>query len=319
MMAIDPNNRPGGKTLVLTAKSANKVQWFDAATLAHIADLDMPASTHELIRSPDGTKVYGSVYGGGIFGKNKDPDRRVAVIDLAAKSLERTIDVGANLAPHSVMMDAMRMLWSTAELGNAVLAIDPTSGKVDRIEIGGSPHWIAISHTTGKLFASFKTKESVAVLDIGARKVLGTIVIPHGAEGIAVSPDGATLFVCAHQKGVVHAFDTRTHAHRKTIAIEGAPGEANQLRRVRVSSDGRYVCVSSHVDNFAAVYDAATLRQIGGFATPKAPMGFGFAGDGKHAYLCCHDAAVALEFDLASASITREFPTAAGCEFVISY
>ena len=318
-MAIDPNNRPGGKTLVLTAKSANKVQWFDAATLALSADLDMPGSTHELIRSHDGTKVYGSVYGGGIFGKNKDPDRRIAVIDLAAKSLERTIDVGANLAPHSVMMDAARMLWSTAELGNAVLAIDPTSGKVDRIEIGGSPHWIAISHTTGKLFASFKTKEAVAVVDTAARKVLGTIAIPYGAEGIAVSPDGATLFVCAHQEGVVHVFDTRTHAHRKMIAIEGAPGEANQLRRVRVSPDGRYVCASSHVDNFAAVYDAATLRQIGGFATPKAPMGFGFAGDGRHAYLCCHDAALALEFDLTNARITRQFPTAAGCEFVISY
>jgi DNA-binding beta-propeller fold protein YncE len=318
-MTMDPNNRPGGATLILTAKSANKIQWFDAATLTHIADLDMPASTHELIRSPDGGKVYASVYGGGIFGKNKDPDRRIAVIDLASKALDRTIDVGANLAPHSVMMDAARTLWSTAELGDAVLAIDPEIGKVDRIDLGGSPHWIAISHTTGKLFASFKTREAVAVVDTAARKMRGTISISHGAEGIAVSPDGATLFVCAHQKGVVHVFDARSHALRKTLAIEGAPGEANQLRRVRVSPDGRYVCASSHVDGFAAVYDAATLKQIGGFATPKAPMGFGFAADGKRAFLCCHDAAVTLEFDLTSARITREFQTAPGCEFVISY
>jgi DNA-binding beta-propeller fold protein YncE len=316
---IDPNDRPGGGTLILTAKSANKIQWFDAGTLAHIGDLDMPASTHELIRSPDGAKMYASVYGGGIFGKNKDPDRRIAVIDLDSKSLERTIDVGANIAPHSVMMDASGTLWSTGELGNAVLAIDPASGKVNRIDIGGSPHWIAISHSMQKLFASFKTKEAVAVLDTTSHKLLGTIAIPHGAEGIAVSPDGQTLFVCAHWKGVVHVFNTRTHALRKTIAIEGAPGEANQLRRVRVSPDGRYVCASSHVDNFAAVYDAATLTQVGGFPTPKAPMGFGFAADGKRAFLCCHDAAITLEFELASARIMRQFPTAAGCEFVISY
>ena len=316
---LDPNNRPGGATLILTAKSANKIQWFDARTLAHLADLDMPASTHEMIRSPGGDKVYASVYGGGIFGKNKDPDRRIAVIDLASKTLERTIDVGANIAPHSVMMDASGTLWSTAELGNAVLAIDPATGKVDRINIGGSPHWIAVSHSTGKLFASFKTKEAVAVLDTASRKVLGTIAIPHGAEGIAVSPDGETLFVCAHWQGVVHVFDTRTHARSKTIAIAGAPGEVNQLRRVRVSPDGRYVCASSHVDSFAAVYDAATLKQIGGFATPKAPMGFGFAADGNHAFLCCHDAAVMLEFDMTAARITREFATAAGCEFVILY
>jgi hypothetical protein len=48
---LDPNNLPGGETLILTAKSANKIQWFDAGSLEHLGDLDMPASTHELIRS----------------------------------------------------------------------------------------------------------------------------------------------------------------------------------------------------------------------------------------------------------------------------
>lgn len=316
---LDPNNRPGGDNLILTAKSAGKVQFFDARTLALTGEIAMPASTHEMVRSADGAKVYASVYGGGIFGKNKDPDRRIAVIDLATKSLARTIDVGGNIAPHSAMMDEGGTLWATAELANAVLAIDPSTDQVERIEIGGAPHWIAISHETGKLFASFKTKEAVAVLDIEQRKRIDLITIPHGAEGIAVSPDGWALFVCAHGRGEVHAFDTRTHALHQTLRIDGAPGEANQLRRVRVSPDGRYVCVSSHVDNYAAVYDALTLEQIAGFPTPKAPMGFGFAADNEHAYLCCHDAAVTLEFALASGRVSRQFATAPGCEFVISY
>ncbi len=316
---IDPNNRPGGPNLILTAKSANKIQFFDAGTLVKAGEIDMPASTHEMIRSLDGKKVFASVYGGGIFGKNKDPDRRIAVIDLASNKLERIIDVGDNLAPHSVMMDVRGTLWSTAELGNAVLAIDPETEMVDRIDVGGSPHWIAISHTNAKLFASFKTKEAVAVVDIQSRRMTDKIPIPHGAEGIAVSPDGETLFVCAHWKGMLHVIDARSHVHRRTVAIAGAPGEANQLRRVRVSPDGRYVCASSHVDNFAAVYEADTLKQVGGFKTPKAPMGFGFAADGMHAYLCCHDAAITMEFELGSGRVTRQFATAAGCEFIIAY
>jgi len=316
---IDPNNRPGGPHLILTAKSANKVQFFDAVTLAPAGDIDMPGSTHEMIRSADGNKVYASIYGGGIFGKNKDPDRCIAVIDLASKSLERTIDVGDNVAPHSLMMDGHGTLWSTAELGHAVLAIDPLTDKVERVDVGGSPHWIAFSHPMFKLFASFKTRNAVAVVDTRSRRVTGTIQILHGAEGIAVSPDGGTLFVCAHHKGLLHVIDTHSQALRRTLPIEGAPGEADQLRRVRVSPDGRYVCVSSHVDNFAAVYDADTLHQIAGFATLAAPMGFGFAADGRHAYLCCHDAAVTLEFELDGGHITRQFPTAAGCEFIISY
>ncbi len=153
----DLNNRYGGPNLIVTAKTAHKVHFVDAATLAVTATIDMPGSTHEMVRSPDGKKVYASIYGGGIFGKNKDPDRRIAVIDLATKSLERTIDVGDALAPHSLMMDVRGTLWSTAELGNAVLAIDPFTDKVERIAVGGSPHWIAICHATGKLFASFKT------------------------------------------------------------------------------------------------------------------------------------------------------------------
>ncbi len=223
------------------------------------------------------------------------------------------------MAPHSVMMDEGGTLWCTAELANAVLAIEPRTGKVERVPVGGAPHWIAISHVTGKLFASFKTREAVAVLDLESRKVIGLITIPQGAEGIAVSPDGWALFVCAHRKGVVHAFDTRTHALHRTVIIDGAPGTANQLRRVRVSPDGRYVCASSHVDNYAAVYDAFSFEQIAGFPTPKAPMGFGFAADGAHGFLCCHDAATVLEFDLASGRLTREFQTAAGAEFIISY
>jgi DNA-binding beta-propeller fold protein YncE len=318
-MTPDPNNRPGGPHLILTAKSANKLQFFDAATLAKTAEIDMPASTHEMIRSSDGGKIFASVYGGGIFGKNKDPDRRIAVIDLASKTLERSIDVGDTVAPHSLMMDAAGTLWSTAELGNAVLAIDPDTNKAERINVGGAPHWIALSHSTGKLFASFKTKDAVAVVDTASRRVTGTIPIPHGAEGIAVTPDGETLLVCAHWKGVVHVIDARSGQFRRSIAIDGAPGETNQLRRVRVSPDGRYVCASSHVDNFAAVYDIATLKQVAGFDTPKAPMGFGFAADGRHAFLCCHDDAVVLEFELASGRIIRRFPTAAGCEFIIAY
>jgi DNA-binding beta-propeller fold protein YncE len=315
---LDPNNRPGGPHLIVTAKSADKVQFFDAATLQQTGEIDMPGSTHEMVLSPDGSQVFASIYGGGIFGKNSNPDRRIAVIDLPTKSLVRTIDVGAVVAPHGVMLDVTGTLWATGELGNALLAIDVETGTVQQIDIGGSPHWLAVSHSAGKVFASCKTSDFVVAVDIQQRNVTDKIPIPHLAEGVAVTPDGETLYVCAHRKGEFYQFDARGHALCRTIAIEGAPGEARQLRRVRMSPDGRYLLVASHVDNHAAIYDAS-LKQIGSIATPKAPMAFGFDADGRHAYVCCHDAAVVLEFELATARVTRQFPTAAGCEFIIAY
>lgn len=314
----DPNNLPGGPRLVVTAKTANVVQFFDAATLALVDTLAMPASTHEMVRSPDGRHVFASVYGGGIFGKNKDPDRRVAVIDLERRALERLIDVGADIAPHGVMMDG-ETLWVTAELGDGVLAIDPRSDTVERIDIGGRAHWVAVSQPGRKVFASCKTSDVVVVLDADSRKPVARLTIPNLAESLAVSPDGATLYVCAHAKGELYVFDTRTHALRATLAIEGTPGEARQLRRVRVSPDGHYVVASSLLDCHVAIYEAETHKQVGSLATAKAPMGFGFAADGRHAFVCCHDDATVMEFELASGRATRTFQTASGCEFIISY
>src|SRR3954467_12779660 len=152
----DLNNRPAGPKLIVTAKTAHKVHFVDAASLAVTATLDMPGSTHELALSPDGRLAYGSVYGDGVFAKRVNPDRRIVVIDLPSRSLKRVIDLGAVYAPHGVMMDEHGTLWSSSELGNAVLAIDPATDKVTPIDVGSTAHWVAVSHATGKVFVSVK-------------------------------------------------------------------------------------------------------------------------------------------------------------------
>jgi DNA-binding beta-propeller fold protein YncE len=318
-MISDPNNRPGGPRLVVTCKTANKVQFFDAASLAMTGEIGMPASTHEMVLSADGRGVFASVYGGGIFGKNANPDRRIALIDLARMSVAGMLDAGADVAPHGVMLDRDGMVWCTAELANAVMVIDPATGSAQSIETGKAAHWLAISHAADKVFASCKTSDFVAVIDRGARKMTGRLPIPDLAEGLCVSPDGGTLLVCAHRTPTLYAFDALSGSLRETITIAGGEGRPNQLKRVRVSPDGRFVCVSSLLDNHAAIFDAASLHQIASIGTRKAPMGFGFAQDGQHAYLCCHDDAVVQEIELATGRVTRQFETASGCEYVIAY
>ena len=315
---IDPNNRPGGPNLIVTAKSAHKVHFLDAATLAMTATIDMPGSTHELALSPDGRTAYGSVYGDGVFAKRINPDRRVVVIDLPSKSLARVIDLGAVYAPHGVMMDAAGMLWSSGELGHAVLVIDPKTDKVEKIDVGNTAHWLALSHVTGKAFVSVK-HDYVVVIDMARRVVIERIKLPHVIEGLAIAPDGATLYCCAQTAAEFYVIDAKSHALARTVAIEGANAAKPQMRRVRVSPDNKYVVVSSNQDAHAGVFLADGLAQIASFPTKKSPMGFGFAADGKHAYLCCHDDAEVFEFELATGRVARTFATAAGCEFIIAY
>jgi DNA-binding beta-propeller fold protein YncE len=315
---LDLNNRPGGPNLIVTAKTAHKVHFLDAATLTLSKTIDMPGSTHELALSADGRTAYGSVYGDGIFIKRVNPDRRVVVIDLPSQSLTRVIDLGQVYAPHGVMMDEHGAVWCSGELGNAVLVIDPATDKVQRIDVGNTAHWVAISHATGKAFVSVKTKD-VVVVDVARRAVIDRIKLPQVTEGLAISPDGAALYVCAQTAPEFYAIDARSHAVQQTIAIDEANPINPQMRRVRVSPDNRYVVVSSNKGEHAAIYAADGLKRIASFPTKKSPMGFGFAPDGEHAYLCCHDDAVVFEFELKTGKVARTFPTEAGCEFIVAY
>jgi DNA-binding beta-propeller fold protein YncE len=263
-------------------------------------------------------QMGGTVYGDGIFTKRINPDRRIVVIDLPSKSLTRVIDLGEICAPHGVMMDGAGALWSSGELANAVFAIDPASAEVQRIDVGNTAHWLAISHKTGQAFVSVKT-DFIVVVDVARRVVVGRITVPELTEGLAVSPDGDTLYVCAQTAAEFYVIDAHTHAVLQTVAIEGSNAAKPQMRRVRVSPDNRYVLVSLHQDSRAAIYAVDGLKPIASFATGKGPMGFGFAPDGQRAYLCCHDDEVVIEFELASGKATRSFATDAGCEFIVAY
>ncbi len=315
---LDLNNRPGGPNLIVTAKTEHKVHFLDAETFKLSKTIDMPGSTHELALSPDGRTAYGSIYGDGIFTRRINPDRRIVAIDLPSQSLGRVIDLGETYAPHGVMMDMSGALWCSGELGNAVLVVDPATDKVQRIDVGGTAHWIAISHATGKAFVSVKS-DAVAVIDVERRVVIDRIGVPQVTEGLAISPDGGRLYVCAQTAAEFYAIDARTHAVLQTVPIDEADPINPQMRRVRVSPDNRYVLVSVNKGNHAAIYLADGLRRVASFPTKKSPMGFGFAPDGEHAYLCCHDDAVVFEFALDSGQVTRSFETAAGCEFIVAY
>jgi DNA-binding beta-propeller fold protein YncE len=199
-----------------------------------------------------------------------------------------------------------------------VLVVDPSTDAVQKIDVGSTAHWLVVSQATGKVFVSVK-QDYVVVVDAARRVVVDKIKVPNIIEGLAISPDGNTLYCCAQTAAELYVIDAASHALRHTVPIDGADGARRQMRRVRVSPDNRYLVVSSNQDCHAAIYLADGLEQVASFPTKKSPMGFGFAPDGKHAYLCCHDDNEVAEFELATGTITRTFPTAAGCEFIVAY
>lgn len=99
--------------------------------------------------------------------------------------------------------------------GNALMTfhpdIDPKSGKVTTIALGGSPEFLA-ADGSGKAYVNLEDKDLVAVVDLHTNKVLDRWPVAPGGHpvGMAIDPAGHHLFVgCRNpQKLVVMSTDT---------------------------------------------------------------------------------------------------------------
>jgi DNA-binding beta-propeller fold protein YncE len=304
--------------IILTAKNDERVEFYDAGTHARLAALDMPAPVHELALTPE--RAYGTVYGGGIFGKNKDPDHRVVVVDLAAREIDGFIDVGAYLAPHGLMFGADGLLWVTAELNNAIVGIDVVRRKVAAaIDTGGAAHWLTVAPDGRRAYVSHKQTPCLAIVDLMNRRVAGQVDIPNRCEGVALSKDGERLYVASHTAAELNVIDTRREKLIQSIRIEGGGEDRTQLRRVRISPDERWLLFSSHLDGNVAIFSLPDLEQTALIKVGKAPMGFGFPDAPDRALVCNHDDGVVSVLDLVAGAVTASFASGKGCEFVEYY
>jgi DNA-binding beta-propeller fold protein YncE len=127
---------------------------------------------------------------------------------------------------------------------------------------------------------------TVTVVDAGALKVLGTFnVVPDGktprdpaqaaaypllvklrgvnyVQGLALSPNGHTLYVSRGYLGDVAAFDVASHRLLWRLEIGGVRAD-----HVALSRDGRRLFVSALTANEVQVIDTASHRFVGSFPT----------------------------------------------------
>ena len=93
--------------------------------------------------------------------------------------------------------------------GNALIAfspdIDPKTGKVDTIALGGAPEFLA-TDGSGKVYINLEDKDVVAVVDLASRAVVARWpVAPAGhSVGMAIDPSGKHLFLgCRNPQDLV--------------------------------------------------------------------------------------------------------------------
>ena len=144
---------------------------------------------------------------------------------------------------------------------------------------------------------------TVSVIDIAAGAVVATLPVAAGPDGIAITPDGATVFVSGASAASVSVIDAATDKPLPAIDVGKGP------QGLAITPDGRWLLVAVNGEDRMAIVDTAT-RSVAGTVAVAKPHTVAVRGDGKLAYVTSQEPghfALAI-VDLASRTVVGSVP-----------
>jgi YVTN family beta-propeller protein len=293
------------------------VRFFDPASLAELSNLELPKNPHDFALSADHRFAYVPIYGPGVYNRNPEPGHELYVVDLRERKVANVIDLSPYRSPHGVQIDARGMVYVTAELDRKILVVDSKTGRiVDTIDHEGSGHWLAVLPDGSKAYVANKDdKLFVTVLDLAARKQIGTVPMPRGTQGISASPDGKRVIAMDLARPEIAVIDTATDTVLERITLAGTTDPAY---KAYYSPDGEWLLTMA--GSSISIFDAANLQAPQRTVTVGAsPMGIGFSADGKTALVANHGDGTISAIDLATATVTKNLKAGTGIETLTYY
>src|ERR1700733_6698516 len=127
-------------------------------------------------------------------------------------------------------------------------------------------------------FTAYVTNEkgnSISVIDTDTLAVTKTLAVGQRPRGIALSPDGKELYICASDDDTIQVIDT------KTLQISGDLPSGPDPELLIVSPDGKLVYTSNENDNLVTAIDVATHKQVFDIPVGVEPEGMAVSPDGK--------------------------------------
>lgn len=134
------------------------------------------------------------------------------------------------------------------------------------------------------LFTSNAESHTISVIDTGTQTVSGgPIDVADAGEtaGVAITPDGRTLFVVGFGSNKVYPIDTQARQMiGQPITVGSHPGE------IAISPDGSRAYVTNFESNSVSVIDVGTLQTVGNpIVVGTRPEGIAISPNGSRAYV----------------------------------
>lgn len=277
--------------LLALSKADHTLSVVDPQSLNIIARLPVGSDPHEVIASADGKTAYVTIYGGGGL-------HTLNVLDLVGQKAMPDVDTRPLFGPHGIAFENGKV-WFSAEGSKAVGSYDPATGKLDWSMGTGEDrtHMIYVTPNAKRIYTTNVSSGTVSILvdtliqpgqfaPPGAkpREDWKQTVVPtaRGSEGFDVSPDGKELWTASSEDGSVSIIDL--DAKKLSSKIDAKVNGAN---RVKFTTDGKMVFISSLQTGELTVYDANSRKEIKRLKIGKGAAGILMDPNGARAFVAC--------------------------------
>jgi serine/threonine-protein kinase len=247
-VSLSPDGRTAYVSVYNTRGSVHLVAFIDTAsrTVTSTVSVDNftpgPSTT-----SPDGRYLYVPNHNMVMGGLNKNI---IDVIDTGAKKLIGKIAVPPN--PHWIVFGKNGQIYVTDHMSTTVTVLNArTNGIIKEIQVGETPHSIAISPDGSRVAVTSFNGNQVFLIDTATDQEIAKIPVGRNPLEIKYSPDGRYLYTANNEDNTVTVIDTADNHVIGTVPTGKAPTS------ISVLPNGRQAYVTDENDGTIEVLNIA--------------------------------------------------------------
>ena len=257
-----------GRRLFATVESDDTLRVIDTASDKVIASIKLTGRPNQCAVTPDGHYVAVP---------NRDKNA-VEIVDVQQQKVVKTLPVSE---PHNAFnAGSNRYLFVSAMGANQINLIDLTTmAYAKKVSVGGIPRPFVVTPDGATMYVAVTDLHGFIKVDVASGKMQRVAMPAENhtpkqrafepintlTHGLALSPDGAELWVTSLLDNSLYIYDVNANKVAGRVQVGDGPNW------VTFSPDGKYVCVSNTGTNDVSIIDVRARREVKRVKVGKAP------------------------------------------------
>jgi YVTN family beta-propeller protein len=284
LAVVDPGS---GRVLgrVATGESPHEVAVSSDGRFAFVANYGSrePGSTISVIDVGERKEVrrvnlgplrrpHGIAYHDGKVYFTAETNRLIGRYDPASNQIDWLMGTG-QAGTHMVLPSADGNRIFTANIGSDSITIferipGPAGWNASVVAVGKGPEGFDVSPDGKELWAAHSRDGGVSIVDIAAKKVVGTIdAATKRSNRLKFTPDGKRVFISDLEAGELAIFDAATRSEVKRLKL------GKMVEGILMVPDGSRAYVAVAGENKVVAIDPASLEVTGSISPGAGPDG----------------------------------------------